>query len=242
MELDPPLSVGDGPAALLTRLAAKLGPHRRLTFGKYTPTPTALEDVSSQPNNDLPDWPDEWGEFVVNARQPDQASKVAERALKHTKPTGTANSFTKMAEHISPAWYKQTLSGLSNDQVLALCSPVQKEGSAGSHLPLMDFRCPPAEADLRYLTVAMTKVMVDFDLKEGAILDSGRSYHFYGFQSLSGSKWRAFMAKCLLLAPYTDARYIGHRLLSGEAWLRLSTMTLKPKEPTVVQVLTIPSS
>lgn len=95
---------------------------------------------------------------------------------------------------------------------------------------MIDFRVPPGD----YGLAAVREAVARMGIKRGAILDSGRSYHFYGFDLLTQKQWWEFMAQCLLLGPLTDVRYIGHRLLEGMGILRLTATPLKPKAPVVV--------
>ena len=56
---------------------------------------------------------------------------------------------------------------------------------------------------------------------DGIIVNSGNSYHYYGRVLLSQSDWQLFMFYSILLGPYTDVRYISHRLISGYCILRI---------------------
>ncbi|PIR01729.1 MAG: hypothetical protein COY73_03615 [Candidatus Nealsonbacteria bacterium CG_4_10_14_0_8_um_filter_37_14] len=96
----------------------------------------------------------------------------------------------------------------------------------------MDFSCNES-------TESVGKI--EWFLKEighqsGAILASGRSYHYYGAGLLDEMGWLEFLGKCLL-SGLVDERYIGHRLLDHCGILRLSACPLRPKIPTVVSIL-----
>jgi len=71
---------------------------------------------------------------------------------------------------------------------------------------------------------------------KGIIVDSGGSYHFYGFDFLDHAQWVSFMGKCLL-APWSDSRWIGHSLLADGGTLRISATEHKQKLPSVCAIL-----
>lgn len=127
------------------------------------------------------------------------------------------------------------VSHLSEGVALGFCSACRIRGKSHSaHIPLLDFRIPSGgESELDVLCEALRLM----GLQRGAVLDSGKSYHFYGFDLLNQSQWREFMARSLLLAPLTDVRYIAHRLLERQSILRLSSTALKPTIPRVVRLL-----
>lgn len=94
----------------------------------------------------------------------------------------------------------------------------------------MDLRCRPSNENLYKCKTAFQKMGVP-----GVMLESGRSYHFYGFKILAHEDWVRFMANCLLFAPLSDVRYIGHRLLEGACDLRITE--IEGKFPRVVAVV-----
>jgi hypothetical protein len=72
---------------------------------------------------------------------------------------------------------------------------------------------------------------------DGVLLNSGRSYHYYGLRRLSQCEWMRFMTACLLLEPLVDIRYIARRMLAGKASLRLTDAPQKAKAPEIVACL-----
>jgi hypothetical protein len=63
------------------------------------------------------------------------------------------------------------------------------------------------------------------------------SFHYYGFELLTQDKWIEFLAGCLLLAPFTDSRYIAHRLAEGVADLRITNSDEKKTIPYIVAII-----
>ena len=101
------------------------------------------------------------------------------------------------------------------------------------HIPMMDFRCPKSPKNLARIKGLLRTI----GEKEGVILDSGRSYHYFGINPLSEKGWLMFLGKCLL-SELVDSRYIGHRLIDHCGILRISACPLRPKIPTVVSIFT----
>lgn len=116
---------------------------------------------------------------------------------------------------------------------LAVSSRVTTKRGERLHLPLMDFQCPISERNLDVVVTALALI----GLYTGAVVESGRSYHYYGFNLLTLDAWLEFLGGCLLLSPIIDARYIGHRLLDKECVLRLSPSPGKTQQPRVVRIL-----
>lgn len=120
------------------------------------------------------------------------------------------------------------IQNLLPDQTVAVCSVCTMRDGSTAHIPMMDFACTvePRNLDLISMLVQVMGL-------RGAILNSGNSYHFYGFELLSQSDWLDTMAKFLLSAPLSDFRYIAHRLLGRACVLRISSSSSKPFVPTV---------
>ncbi|GEM_PF-6831048 len=98
-----------------------------------------------------------------------------------------------------------------------------------SHIPLLDMDLPideasPAEAE---------EVAHGLGVHHGAIVNSGKSYHFWGLNLLQESEWRSFMYRALLL-DRVDSRWIGHRMIDGHASLRISEK--RGVAPTIVHI------
>ena len=124
----------------------------------------------------------------------------------------------------------------SRREVVGVCSYCAHPDGTTHHFAMLDFRaevpsCAKAAAKAIELIV---KALIKCEAPDGAILNSGNSYHYYGFSPQSEIEWRNFMTRCLLLEPLIDVRYIAHRLLSGKATLRITNSILKKTAPYVV--------
>lgn len=122
---------------------------------------------------------------------------------------------------------------LSSNHVLGFCSKVKLIDGSVFHIPMIDFNIEPSKENLKTVKNALKQI----GQEKGVILNSGRSYHFYGLALISEKDWRFFIGQCLLLSPIIDARYIAHRLIDGECVLRLSPSRSKPKGPEVTDIL-----
>lgn len=97
------------------------------------------------------------------------------------------------------------------------------------HIPLLDLDIPIDENGAE----SAREVFLGLGIQNGAIINSGMSYHGWGLELLSDFEWHRFMAKALLL-DRIDRRWVGHRLLDGQANLRVSEKW--GNIPTVVHV------
>ena len=102
------------------------------------------------------------------------------------------------------------------------------------HIPMMDFRCPKSLENLLHIKELLRTI----GQEEGVILDSGRSYHYYGANLIDERHWWSFQENCLSSElNLADKRYIDHRFKDSCSILRLSASPLRPKIPRVVVIL-----
>ncbi|MCL4367498.1 hypothetical protein M1563_05020 [Patescibacteria group bacterium] len=142
-------------------------------------------------------------------------------------------------------WLKTTEASLPPGYNLGIFSRVHLENGSIAHLPLMDF-------DDYYLPISSESPQIIMERlkrvtgeKAGFILQSDRSYHYYGVNLLNGTAaWRKWMYKAILTSivqgegqpdkQVAHERYIAHSLLQGGAVLRITTGTRWNVVPTVV--------
>jgi hypothetical protein len=122
----------------------------------------------------------------------------------------------------------------SKDEMLLLLSGCYMDNGDILHIPMLDFRVKPTEANLEIVSAS---VMALYD-GPGVILNSGRSYHFYGFRLLPIDKFLEFAHRSLLLIPFIDARYIAHSLMDREFCLRITGKHPGHPSPAVVREIT----
>jgi hypothetical protein len=97
----------------------------------------------------------------------------------------------------------------------------------------MDFECVPSARNQNLLL----RLLGDLGRGRTFLLESGRSYHYYGSQLLREEEWRIFLGKCLLMSDFSDDRHIGYQLVDGHCVLLLSSGRLNNVIPMVVAEL-----
>lgn len=103
------------------------------------------------------------------------------------------------------------------EKAFVLCSQIETHDDHIMHIPMLDFECDVSGENLSKIIEFVNEIK-----EAGVILESGRSYHYYGFNLLDEKRWIKFMARSLLFTGFIDSRHIGHRILSSEARLRLA--------------------
>lgn len=117
--------------------------------------------------------------------------------------------------------------------VWSVCSKVVCENGEERHVPMMNFH--PETVSLDVLTSITKRICLGY---EGAMLHSGRYFHYYGNSLLSERQWIEFMADFLMPCVAVSPRYIGQRLFDGYCTLRLTTDgRYKTKIPEVIALI-----
>jgi hypothetical protein len=157
------------------------------------------------------------GPLILDAIQQDRGERLL-----------TSLSRAKITEE----YLRDAAEKLSSSKLLGLVSKVHLADGRSAHIPMMDFICAPSTRNLEMLVRMLRSIRKG----KGWLLESGRSYHYYGCQLLTAEEWLVFLGKCLLMSGYADDRYIGHQLVDGHCVLRLSSGKSKAV-PTVVAEL-----
>jgi len=217
-----------------------------LTFAKYAPYPGLEQRLASLANHatqgKIPsiddiraatkDKPNYWNAVLNTSWSLDDLDILIKEALRHDEKEEFERRSRVTAEEIYQGRLQHIINEQSGDTVLALCSLCTLKDGGVAHIPMMDFSCPTSSLNLERVKLCVMALGL-----RGVILESGKSYHFYGFDLMRQDEWLKFMAKCLLLAPYTDGRYVAHRLLGGACVLRITANVSKPIVPFVRAVL-----
>jgi hypothetical protein len=181
-------------------------------------------------------WEVGWNSILGQSIDEWNFAPAVDIVLKHEAGRQESRGFEMKSEEINSGSLTNIVESLAPNYVLALCSTCKSPQSEVLHLPLMDFRCAPN----LYFRSLVTLCLRRLGQRDGVIVRSGRSYHYYGLTPCNVEEWRQFMATCLLLAPLTDARYIAHRLKEGLGVLRLSSAGSKSATPLVECLLSDP--
>jgi hypothetical protein len=136
-----------------------------------------------------------------------------------------------------PERLNHIISSLPNHRALGINSRCNLRDGSVRHIPMIDFKLTPSCDSLKSITQDLKRIgqnLKEIGLEQigqrGVILETGASYHFYGFDLLKKKHWIKFMGSCLLFSS-SDSRWIGHSLLLGNAVLRISASMLKQTVP-----------
>jgi hypothetical protein len=176
-----------------------------------------LRDAATQicHGNGIPFWDALFGISMTSDRL---SERFIEVAFSH-RGESPARLFKLKRDVLSPERISSITQELSSNCGLVVSSRVltKPDNKETDHIPMLDFRCPPSPYNVR----AIIRMLTLLGHEHGVLVESGRSYHFYGVKLLSNHEWNQFMSKALLFAPITDPRYIAHRLIDGECRLKV---------------------
>ena len=171
-----------------------------------------------------------WEAVSVAAASAGGNKRLLREAVAHDASGGR---FDLCVDSLSRQELESRIRDFPSDTLVALYSRCLLSDGSHAHIPMIDFRGDPDEAHL----VRVTEGLEAISQTIGVILNSGRSFHFYGFGLLKDAEWIRFMGESLLIAPLADPRYVAHRLIEGVGALRISKSAAKPKVPQVRLVL-----
>ncbi len=115
-------------------------------------------------------------------------------------------------------------------RLLAVTSSVQVRDGSVKQLPLLDFHVGYSDHATRLIAEIMPLLGVS-----GALLRSGKSYHFYGESLVTDAELAAFLGRALLFAPIVDRAWIAHQLIEGCCALRISPHSELEGIPILIQ-------
>lgn len=212
---------------LVRMFPAKFPNMSRFYFTSYTPKPSIEQRLGLKKGRTLASL----SIRKLLADHPD-IDKLTQQLLKGIEADESAGWTEVRARDLTSRLPKLEAKCALQGKVLALYSYCRDLRGCECHVPMVDFRVESGDnyGQMNLLGKALKKL----GESKGVLLNSGQSYHYYGWRPLSKSQWRRFMAGCLLLEPLVDVRYIAHRMLAGKCSLRLTSAPLKPKVPEVV--------
>lgn len=125
---------------------------------------------------------------------------------------------------------RNLFSSLPPGHMLAFLSRLTHVDGTVCHVPLLDFHCPISDQNLR-LAIELIRIL---DTGPGWILESGKSYHFYGQRVIAADELSRFLGRSLLFSPIVDRAWIAHQLIEGACALRVSPKFSGDRPPYVV--------
>jgi len=159
------------------------------------------------------------------------------RLLRNDNPKETKGRIIQMRRKdvISASQILHIIDHLEPGTVLAIMSEVRVEKNRILHIPMMDL----AQKEDREKLLADAIYFFKHKGYRGAILSSGRSFHFYGVSLIDQREWEEFMGYCGL-SELCDGRYIAYQLINGYSSLRVSFCDLRPVLPKVEALIGSP--
>ena len=121
---------------------------------------------------------------------------------------------------------------LGPGEILNLHSRVITENGTTLHIPMMDLDCSISDENLK-MAGEYARILG----REGVVLQTGRSYHYYGFHLLTEKEWWSDCIPQSMLGKVCDIRYMAHKLKDRFITLRLTAGGIRNTEPKVVLVV-----
>src|SRR5207248_190280 len=91
---------------------------------------------------------------------------------------------------LKPEFWKRLFDeAMREDFVLAVSSRVRLENKALAHIPMMDFKFAPTSENVKIAKESFKKI----GQTHGVLLNSGKSFHYYGYTLMSEEQWRTFL-------------------------------------------------
>jgi hypothetical protein len=169
--------------------------------------------------------------LILNIAQGHRLQNVIEKLLLHDEKSEN-DKLIPVPRNDVKEWFFLRRKQIAPDETIGLTSLCETLDGNFVHIPMMDFSCPVSDRNVLFIHSSLQKM----GFNSGIIVNSGRSYHFYGQELCNHLGWIKFMGRCLLLSPYADSRYIAHRLIAGRCILRVGKSRTKPEVPTIVNV------
>ena len=183
----PQIKVGDtAPDSVLA--LAQINPElKSLSFSIYSPKPGVHERLANSGDR--------------------SAANMVDDFLHHENRSN--EQWQILVSDLTGEILRKKIASLPSNLALALDSKCIFQDASVKYIPMMDFKPRPNAKNLELLKEFLERIA-----SKGIIVDSGGSYHFYGFDFLDHAQWVGFMGKCLL-APWSDSRWIGHKSPCG---------------------------
>ena len=172
-----------------------------------------------------------WDSVMLRLTHSDQISgTILSQAMVHhgiskTQFSVKSEAFTRKIRELSES--------VPPGQMLAMCSEVQLKNGSIKHIPMIDFRCPVSPHCLQLVR----KIAKLFDVGKGFIVETDRSYHFYGAELLTGQEWSQLLGRALQFSPIVDRAWIAHQLIDLCCNLRIAARLPDGKNLRVVAVV-----
>ncbi|HIF9199174.1 TPA: hypothetical protein ACX6QC_000571 [Photobacterium damselae] len=103
------------------------------------------------------------------------------------------------------------------DKNIALNSRVVLSNGSEKHIPMLDFKIPSSKNNLSTVQDVVNVLGLN-----GMILDSGKSFHFIGYDLINENELIDLLSRFILLHPVSDKSWAAHQIIERSASLRIS--------------------
>jgi hypothetical protein len=142
----------------------------------------------------------------------------------------TETRFAVKVETLTLEVVRELIERAPPGSLFSMCSQVELRNGSIRHIPMMDFLSPKSQQSRD----VVCRVAARFGAGGGIVLESNRSYHYYGFELLSERGLMRFLANALLFAPVVDQAWIAHQLIDRCCALRIGPGRSGSAAPTVI--------
>lgn len=223
------VGVGDNITDALASMLSVIGDVKTITVAEISAAPRmqsrlarpraaeALLDIvdKERASNNLPFW--DAVLLALSYESPSVRDDVLTAALFHQRTAETPNRESLPVDPSLSRMLAARAAQIRTGRILVASSLVELTSGTRWHVPMLDFRVPPTPANQIFVCELVRHLGLG-----GWILESGRSYHFYGATLVDTEQFRAFLGRALLFQPVVDARWVAHQLVEGAAALRIS--------------------
>jgi hypothetical protein len=228
---------------MIPELLQHLDPIQSVTFVLYKPAPAFSERLRkiSDPHTELHKKADQlnreygipfWDALLsMEMKSGVLPKEYVELAILHDSHPDE-RSIELAREEVSGEKLSAMIAEAGTKYGIAMSSRVRLRNDEWAHIPMLDFRCEVSERNRDVVKWALAAL----GQRAGAIVDSGRSFHFYGFNLLKVPEWIRFVSLASLFSPVVDGRYLAHRLADGACRLRITEAPRKVAAPKVLEV------
>ena len=158
-----------------------------------------------------------WDAYFIAAQEHQADIEVVFcAALLHDK----ASSRLQRVQSKDASSLRQVEREMNPKQMLAFSSIVELRNGEMRHIPMLDFHCAASASGLRLAISALRALTEE---RRGLLLESGKSYHYYGFQLLTDKELATFLARAILLGHIVDRRWIAHQMIERACALRIGS-------------------
>jgi hypothetical protein len=177
-----------------------------------------------------------WEAVLLISRQESASAMklVLDAAVHHQSMANAEKEIYIDTDELSSSVLRDITATVGKDQIITLSSKTEtKDSSSPAHLQMLDFRIRPSDENERLATDILKRVGVN-----GILLNSGNSYHFYGYHLMkSDTELANFLGKVSLFAPFIDQRWVAHQMIEGACALRISKGKSFTKSPLLVRII-----